>query len=134
MPGLWVDGRPLAAQIGWYSCSAILPFLTRTNAETEIILAHIYRARAAGRADGGDGAVGRRRGAGVGAVFQFRQFRPADAAAANSAATRQRLVRQRLLPAVPPGGTAPPGARGFFQSPAAGETRPVRAAARAQHP
>src|SRR3954470_1155842 len=69
-PGLWVDGRPLAAQIGYYSLLQPSPS-TRAHAEPEKnLLAHLYRAWPAAGADGGDSAFGRGRGTGVGAVFQ----------------------------------------------------------------
>src|SRR5260370_11579865 len=90
MPGLWVDGRPLAAQIGYYS-DCLTFICDRADAEPKTILfAHLHRERPAGRADGGDCAIGRYRRPGIGAVFQFRQFRRATKAAAGGfAATRR---------------------------------------------
>src|ERR1017187_882844 len=95
---------------------------TEPHVKAKILFPGVHRDRPADRGGGGAGAVGRDRGAGIGAVFQF--WRAAAAPAASAAAQRRpwRLVRRRPVRAVPAAAGAEAG-REFFQGAAAGEAR-----------
>src|ERR1700736_3691107 len=98
----------------------------RAHAEAKVLPARVHRNRPAGRAGGGDRAVGRDRRPRFGAVLQFPGFWRSAAAAGAAATTQQwrwRLVRRRLLSTLPAAATTASATSGFLQGTAAGQAR-----------